>query len=138
LRSSCYFASPTSRAVLAWSFPASIVAFNSTPPSLPSCAARVSNSGVADLNTVVADALHASVVNSSFPVTIPPATLGEVDANDDAPQGTDGRPIFTVLADGEFSESTAPIITDVTVTLNDAVARELLSLGGVVEGDLPS
>jgi hypothetical protein len=33
----------------------------------------------------------------------------------------------------------APTITaEVTVTLNDAVARELLSLGGVVEGDLPS
>jgi hypothetical protein len=34
--------------------------------------------------------------------------------------------------------STAPTIADVTVTLDDAVARELLSLGGVVEGDLPS
>jgi hypothetical protein len=34
--------------------------------------------------------------------------------------------------------STAPIIADVTVTLDDAVARELLPLGGVVEGDLPS
>jgi hypothetical protein len=35
--------------------------------------------------------------------------------------------------------STAPTIeADVTVTLNDNVARELLSLGGVVEGDLPS
>jgi hypothetical protein len=34
--------------------------------------------------------------------------------------------------------STAPIIADVTVTLDDAVAREHLSLGGVVEGDLPS
>ncbi len=35
--------------------------------------------------------------------------------------------------------TTAPTITaDVTVTLDDAVARELLSLGGVVEGDLPS
>lgn len=33
----------------------------------------------------------------------------------------------------------APTIDDeVTVTLDDAVARELLSLGGVVEGDLPS
>ena len=30
------------------------------------------------------------------------------------------------------------IAADVTVTLDDAVARELLSLGGVVEGDLPS
>lgn len=30
------------------------------------------------------------------------------------------------------------IATDVAVTLNDNVARELLSLGGVVEGDLPS
>lgn len=28
------------------------------------------------------------------------------------------------------------IAADVTVTLDDAVARELLSLGGVVEGDL--
>lgn len=35
--------------------------------------------------------------------------------------------------------SSAPTIpADVTVTFNDAVARELLSLGGVVEGDLPS
>jgi hypothetical protein len=35
--------------------------------------------------------------------------------------------------------STAPTIgADVTVTLNDNVARELLSLGSVVEGDLPS
>jgi hypothetical protein len=35
--------------------------------------------------------------------------------------------------------SAAPTIAaDVTVTLDDAVARELLSLGGVVEGDLPS
>jgi hypothetical protein len=35
--------------------------------------------------------------------------------------------------------SSAPTIpADVTVTLNDDVARELLSLGGVVEGDVPS
>ncbi len=35
--------------------------------------------------------------------------------------------------------SAAPTIAEgVTVTLDDAVARELLSLGGVVEGDLPS
>jgi hypothetical protein len=35
--------------------------------------------------------------------------------------------------------SSAPTIAaDVTVTLDDAVARELLSLGGVVEGDVPS
>jgi hypothetical protein len=33
----------------------------------------------------------------------------------------------------------APTVADeVTVTLDDAIARELLSLGGVVEGDLPS
>lgn len=34
--------------------------------------------------------------------------------------------------------SAPTIAEDVTVSLNDAVARELLSLGGVVEGDLPS
>ena len=35
--------------------------------------------------------------------------------------------------------SSAPTIAaDVTVTLNDNVARELLSLGSVVEGDVPS
>jgi hypothetical protein len=35
--------------------------------------------------------------------------------------------------------SSAPTIpADVTVTLNDDVARQLLSLGGVVEGDVPS
>jgi len=35
--------------------------------------------------------------------------------------------------------ASAPTITDeVTVTLNDNVARELLSLGGVVEGDVRS
>lgn len=34
--------------------------------------------------------------------------------------------------------SSAPTIADVTVTLDDSVARELLSLGGVVEGDVPS
>jgi hypothetical protein len=35
--------------------------------------------------------------------------------------------------------SSAPTIAaDVTVTLDDAVARELLSLGGVIEGDVPS
>lgn len=34
--------------------------------------------------------------------------------------------------------SASTIAADVTVTLDDAVARELLSLGGVVEGDVPS
>jgi hypothetical protein len=37
-----------------------------------------------------------------------------------------------------MSTAAPTIAADVTVTLNDNVARELLSLGGVVEGDLPS
>ncbi len=37
-----------------------------------------------------------------------------------------------------MSTATANIAEDVTVTLDDAVARELLSLGGVVESDLTS
>lgn len=37
-----------------------------------------------------------------------------------------------------MSTAAPTIAEDVTVTLDDAVARELLSLGGVVEGDLPS
>lgn len=37
-----------------------------------------------------------------------------------------------------MSTEAPTIAADVTVTLDDAVARELLSLGGVVEGDLPS
>jgi hypothetical protein len=37
-----------------------------------------------------------------------------------------------------MSTAAPTIADDVTVTLDDAVARELLSLGGVVEGDLPS
>jgi hypothetical protein len=37
-----------------------------------------------------------------------------------------------------MSTAAPTIAEDVTVTLDDRVARELLSLGGVVEGDLPS
>jgi hypothetical protein len=37
-----------------------------------------------------------------------------------------------------MSTAAPTIAEDVTVTLNDNVAREILSLGGVVEGDLPS
>jgi hypothetical protein len=37
-----------------------------------------------------------------------------------------------------MSAAAPTIADDVTVTLDDAVARELLSLGGVVEGDVPS
>lgn len=37
-----------------------------------------------------------------------------------------------------MSRAAPTIAEDVTVLLNDNVARELLSLGGVVEGDVPS
>ncbi|HSZ68891.1 MAG TPA: hypothetical protein VK756_00880 [Solirubrobacteraceae bacterium] len=37
-----------------------------------------------------------------------------------------------------MSASAPTIAADVTVTLNDNVARELLSLGGVVDGETPS
>ena len=37
-----------------------------------------------------------------------------------------------------MSTEAPTIAADVTVILDDAVAREILSLGGVVEGDLPS
>lgn len=58
---------------------------------------------VADLNTVVADALHASVVNSCFPVTMPPATLGEVKlARASGSGAASERPLFTVLAEGDI------------------------------------
>lgn len=58
---------------------------------------------VADLNTIVADALHASVVNASFPVTIRPATLGEVKLASDGPSGASGpQPLFSVLTAGEI------------------------------------
>jgi len=40
--------------------------------------------------------------------------------------------------EAEMSGTAPTIAADVAVTLNDNVARELLSLGGVVEGDLPS
>jgi hypothetical protein len=37
-----------------------------------------------------------------------------------------------------MSSNASTIEADVPATLNDTVARELLSLGGVVEGDVPS
>jgi hypothetical protein len=59
---------------------------------------------VADLNTIVADALHASVVNSCFPVTIPLATLGEVKLTSASAAGAASEPrlLFSVLAAGDI------------------------------------